>query len=534
MASHATSHETFEDPPTLSAGQTSVISIPAVGAAAVGFIAAFALCWGFGGLRRFMLAYLVAYVFVLSLSLGGLVFVMIQHQFRAGWSVNVRRVPEALAANLRWLWVGVIPILVTLVIPAVGDKPTLYPWAAFGQIETSYDGSADEGDDLFAGNSESTEAGQTTDAPVVGGEGMDDLADNSEGEARLAAAGDEAGPQSAEDAEAAEAAVAAAGPLGYVVAESEISVYQARHHLYDNEITKKKLAWLNSPFFVIRLAIYFGVWAILGAFYWRNSLLQDRTGDPAITKHVQWWTPIGLLAFGLTVTFAAFDLIMSLNPIFYSTIFGVYIFSGAMIGALAVTILVYQFMGIRGLLKKDVTVEHYHDLGKLLFAFVFFWGYIAFSQFMLIWYANIPETTQWFGMRGATTVPGNAYMGAWPEDTSAAAGFGWWRIVIMTLLVAHLLIPFAFLLTRKTKRNLMLLGIASGWMLVMHYVDLYWLIMPEMLVGGWQLLPVIEVLCLLGFGGLFIAATAGALANVNLRPTGDPRLPESMHLHQSF
>ncbi|MEL7238184.1 MAG: hypothetical protein AAGK78_04920, partial [Planctomycetota bacterium] len=292
MASHASTHETFEDPPTLSYRQTSVISIPAVGVAVVAFALAFIFCWGFGGLRRFMLAYLVAYMFVLTLSLGGLVFVMIQHQFRAGWSVNVRRVPEALAANLRWLWVGVIPILVTLVIPAVGDKPTLYPWAAFGQIEKSYDAPADEGDDLYAGDSASTGN------EAEGAEGMDDF-----GAAVLAAAdttptGGEA-DQTGDTPTGSEDAVGRAGPLGYVVEESEISVYQARHHLYDNEITEKKLPWLNSPFFTIRVVIYFAVWAALAAFYWRNSLLQDRTGDPAITKHVQWWTPIGLLAFGI-------------------------------------------------------------------------------------------------------------------------------------------------------------------------------------------------------------------------------------------
>ena len=533
MAHHAHQHETFEDAPTVDGAWTFPYRAAGMGMFAIGLVGALLTFWMFGGWRRFFLAYLTAYFFVLTICLGGLIFVMIQHQFRAGWSVNIRRVPEALAANLRWLWVGLVPIILTFFLPGMGGTPTLYPWAyttnthhADGDGGATHDQPHEEDADLA---SAPASAPMPADL-ITGAAGMDDPVDEAQAEGDAAHAEGEAAH--ADD----EHALAADRPD--ILTEIAISIEQAKHHTTFDHITEAKTGWLNWPFFTLRMVIYFGVWAYLALFYWNSSRKQDGITDPKaaadLTRHVQWWTPIHIMAFALTLTFAGFDLVMSLDPHFFSTIFGGYLFAGSMVGGISTTILVYLFLRGKGLLVKDVTVEHYHDLGKLLFTFVFFWGYIAFSQFMLIWYANIPETTYWFGVRGATTVQANAYMGPWGDDASQPAGFGWWRIVILTLLFAHLLIPFAALLSRHVKRNLGALAFLSGWMLVMHYVDIYWLIMPEMLVGGWQLLPVVEVACLLMFGGLLIAATSGALANVKLRPTGDPRLPESMHLHQSF
>src|SRR5690606_10070566 len=139
--------------------------------------------------------------------------------------------------------------------------------------------------------------------------------------------------------------------------------------------------------------------------------------------------------------FAAFDFIMSVDPHFFSTIFGGYVFAGAAVGTFALIILIYQFLQRGGLLKESVSREHYHDLGKWLFAWTFFWGYVAFSQYMLIWYANIPETTYWFAVRGATSVEANHGFGAWASNPDAPANVGYWTIVVMSLLFAHLLIP---------------------------------------------------------------------------------------------
>ena len=276
------------------------------------------------------------------------------------------------------------------------------------------------------------------------------------------------------------------------------------------------------------MLIYFAVWTLLAGYFWRRSTEQDATGEPRLSKEMTAASYGGFLLYGATLTFAAFDLVMSLDPHFFSTIFGGYVFAGGVVAFFATTILIYQFMRMGGLLRRSVTVEHYHDLGKWLFAFTFFWGYVAFSQFMLIWYANIPETTYWFGVRGATSVAENMTFGSWGDDPAAPARVGWWTIISVTLLVGHLLIPFAGLLSRHVKRNLTLLGFWAGWLLVMHYVDLYWLILPETLEGGWQLLPVVEIGCLLAVVGAAVAWTANEMKSVKLRPAADPRAVESV------
>ncbi len=161
--------------------------------------------------------------------------------------------------------------------------------------------------------------------------------------------------------------------------------------------------WLRPGFFTIRAIINFAVWAVLGTWYWRQSIKQDQTGDIEITRRMQYRAPVGLILFGLTLTVMAWDWIMSLDPVWYSTIFGVYYFAGSALAMFSSIILTVRFLQSRGLLVKSVTVEHFHDLGKFLFGFTFFWGYIAFSQFMLQWYGNIPDETGWFMRHGAST-----------------------------------------------------------------------------------------------------------------------------------
>ena len=154
--------------------------------------------------------------------------------------------------------------------------------------------------------------------------------------------------------------------------------------------------WLSRGFFVGRAIVYLVVWSALGVWYWKQSILQDETGDIEITRRMQYRAPVGLILLGLTLTFAAWDWIMSLDPSWYSTIFGVYFFGGSSLAVFSSLILTARFLQTRGLLTKSVTTEHFHDLGKFLFGFTFFWGYIAFSQFMLQWYGNIPDETEWF------------------------------------------------------------------------------------------------------------------------------------------
>jgi hypothetical protein len=163
-----------------------------------------------------------------------------------------------------------------------------------------------------------------------------------------------------------------------------------------------------------------------------------------------------------------------------------------------------------GWLASSITVDHYHELGKLLLGFIVFWGYIGFSQYMLIWYANIPEETVWFLHRQT----------------------GPWVWVTLALLFGHLLIPFFALLPRTVKRERAVLGAWSVWMLIMHWLDLYWLVMPslspERLPFGW-----IDIGCLVGLGGLYLAAVLRLAGNHSLVPLNDPRLPEALGYHNA-
>jgi len=223
--------------------------------------------------------------------------------------------------------------------------------------------------------------------------------------------------------------------------------------------------------------------------------------------------------FGLTITGAAGDFIMSLDPHWFSTMFGVYYFTGCTLGSWATLIIIVALLQRAGYLTASITVEHYQDLGKYLFAFTFFWGYIAFSQYMLLWYANIPEEIEWFNRHGATTVSQN---------------FSGWSLVILALLFGQLLIPFPGLLSRHVKRRVGVLVFWAVWVLAFHYLDTYWMVMPEYhVIGGHVTLIsiVVDLAALVGVGGVFVSSLVRSMAPYSLLPTGDPRLPESLAFH---
>lgn len=381
---------------------------------------------------RFSKAYMVSYIFVLSIALGGLFFVFVQHLTRAGWSVAVRRPAEAFAANLAWLWVFFLPILLLLVTGRMGE---IFHWADLHHLEEL-------------------------------------------------------------------------GPAG--VAEAHLIA--------------KKSAYLNVGFFLIRAVIYFVAWALLGLIFWRASTRQDASGDVRITERLQTLAAPTAIIFGITITFAAFDWMMSLNPTWFSTMFGVYFFAACCTSGFAALIVTCVILQRAGRLRGIITTEHYHDLGKLLFAFgMVFWAYIAFSQYMLIWYANLPEETTFFLARQA---------GAWV----------WFSLA---LLFGHFAIPFLLLLSRHPKRSHFLV-IGAIWMAFFAWLDLYWLIMPELPIGflpelnsynefteltrdvTTNLLSPLNWLLLASFLGFFAAFTARNLRGNLLVPARDPRLKESL------
>ena len=402
------------------------------------------------GLRRFYFAYITSYAFFLSLSLGGLFFVLINHLTRAGWSVVVRRPAEVLAANV-WI-LAVLAAPIGLALLTTGGE--VYPWA----------------DPIYAEAAHGARHAQTAADPGL----IVTVADN-------------------------------APPHG-VAGDSRSGVVD--HHVLG------KRAYLNKPFFIARWVIYFAAWSLMGVWYWRQSTLQDRTGDPAHTRRMEAFAAPALVVFAMTLTFASFDLIMTLEPTWYSTMFGVYYFGGAVIGALALLIIKLRILQRYAYLRTSVTVEHYHDLGKLLFGFVFFWGYIAFSQYMLIWYANIPTEMPWLVKHGMTTVP---------EDVNA------WSYVVILLLFGQFVIPFVGLMSRHAKRNVRVLTFWAIWLLVFHWVDLYWLVMPSFATPRtWPPFGAIEVGCLLGIGGIYIISGTKLATYHSLIPTQDPRLAESL------
>ena len=251
--------------------------------------------------------------------------------------------------------------------------------------------------------------------------------------------------------------------------------------------------------------LYFLIWGLLAWYYFRLSTRQDRSGDPALTLRMEKAAPAALILFGLTISFASFDWLMSLAPEWFSTIYGAYFFAGSVVAALSVMILFAAILQAGGVARRAITVEHYHDLGKLLIGFIVFWGYMAFSQYMLIWYANIPEETYWYLARQT----------------------GPWVWITLALLFGNLLIPFLGLLSREIKRRKILLGFWAVWMLAAHWLDLYWLVMPTFAP---QHLPfsAIDLCCFVGLGCLFLAGVIRVAGRCELIPRRDPRLEEAL------
>ncbi len=365
-----------------------------------------ALAVAFGsedGMHRFWWSYLTAWVYFLTIGLGGLFFVLVEHLAKAGWSVVLRRLAEGVAATLLLAGVLFVPLL-------------------FGGIEELY---------------------HWTDVEAV-----------------------------------------------------------AHDHVLEH-----KSPYLNLNFFLVRVVIYFGFWILASQLMLRYSRKQDASGEWTLTSKMEKLSAPFMFLFALTSTFAAFDFVMSLDAHWFSTIFGVYFFAGSIVSFLALLAIIVHSLQATGRLTKAITKEHTHDVGKFMFAMLVFWAYIAFSQFMLIWYGNLPEETGWY-LRRQT---------------------GDWAWVGLALLFVHFLLPFLFLLSRGVKRRPLTLVFAALWLLAAHYLDLYWLIMPEYGHGSaGPAFGVMEVATLVGLGGLFVAAWSRMLGKGSLVPERDPRLEESL------
>lgn len=349
--------------------------------------------------ETFFFSWLVAFMFWLSIGLGGLFFTMLHHMVDAKWSIVVRRITESLMSVLPWMAILFIPILLGM--------STLFPWAS--------------------------------------------------------------------------------------------SEFMAQNHL-----VASKAGYLNTPFFIVRAVLYFGIWTALSYSLYRLSRRQDTQHTPAITKTVRRISAPGIFLFALTSTFAGFDWLMSLDPAWYSTIFGVYLFAGGFLAIVCFVMLFVLYLRKNGILVKEITSHHYHDLGKWMFAFVVFWTYMAFSQYFLIWYADIPEETVW-------------YLHRWE---------GSWKVVSLLLMFGHFAFPFVFLVSRWAKANLTWLMMGAIWLLIMRYVDLYWIILPNHDHHGAHI-SWINFAPMLAIGGLFVWMFWRKFTSAPILPIGDPGLQAS-------
>jgi len=280
---------------------------------------------------------------------------------------------------------------------------------------------------------------------------------------------------------------------------------ERQHH----HILEHKSPWLNQTGWLVRSGVYLLVFILLGLFYFRSSLAQDEAKDFKPSLKMKRAAPVAALSFGLALTFAAFDWLMSLEPTWYSTIYGVTIFAGSAVAVFATCSVIGIGLYRARHIGEAINVEHFHDLGKFLFAFMCFWAYTCFSQWMLIWYAGIPEEATWFHKR-------------WQNGWSAWALF---------LMIGHFGLPFYFLISRLVKRNLPMMRIGAIWLLGMHVCDVYFQVIPQS--GSFGQGFYLDVGALLLLGGIFFAYVLLALKRVPLVPVGDPRFARCLHHHQT-
>lgn len=243
-----------------------------------------------------------------------------------------------------------------------------------------------------------------------------------------------------------------------------------------------KAPYLNVPFFVARVGLYFAIWIGLGAILLRLSAKQDRTGDPGPGRRARTLAGPGLALYGLSMTFAAFDWAMSLEPHWFSTMYGVIFIVGQVLSTLAFSIVAAAWLQRRPPFSRFLVAGHFHDLANLMFAFVLLWAYVNFSQYLIIWSANISEETPWILHR---------------------TGHGWQNVALL-LCGFHFLVPFLLLLSRKAKRSTHMLASIAGLLILMRFADLFWLIGPAFHREGLAV-AALDVATPVALGGLWIA-----------------------------
>ncbi len=366
-------------------------------ALALGIVGALATALGaFTNIDQFFRSYLIAYVFWLSIAVGCLAWIMINHLTGGTWGLVMRRTWEAAA--------GTIKLMIVLALPVLFGMESIFSWAR---------------------------------------------------------------PEAVED------------PL-----------------------IQTKAAYLNVPGFWLRAAVIFAVWAGLAFLLRRGSTQQDATGEASVTRSLRNLSGPGLVMWVVACSFFCWDWLMSLEPHWFSSLYGMYFVSSCGLAGIAFTAVMAWRLNLDSPLSSWFKKKHFHDYGKLTLALTMFWAYMTLSQFIIIWSGNVPEFVPWYLLRNSNG----------------------WQYFTPFLIVAHFFLPFALLLSASLKKQPGKLAAVCAYMLFMHYLDLFWQAAPtwyEHLTYHW-----LDAATLIGIGGLWLWWFVIELKGKALLPVNDPYIPE--------
>ncbi len=474
-------HINLKDLPTegerLDFNKVSRYAVMLLGAGGIGLIVSIILLFIPATQKAYGFSWLLGTVFFFTIAVGGIFWTLLHHASNSGWGIAVRRVFERVGSMI-WL-PGVLMLPLFLISPV---KHSLWHWT---EIE-------DNANDKAAQQ-------QTIDNYQAKHDAL--VAEYQETVKEATAAGN------LNEAKMAEAEIAKIGEFD----ESKI----AGKIIKDKDaILYGKHGYLNQPFMWARYISFFVILTFIIFQMRKWSTTQDETGGLKLTFRMRRAACGFLPLFAVAMTFGAIDWVMAIDHHWFSTMYGVYFFAGSALSGMAVIILVVTMLRNLGYLRKVVTVEHYHIMGKLMFAFVIFWAYITFSQFFLIWYANITEETKYFLIRNTE----------------------FWNYASIALVVCHFVIPFILLLPAWMKRTPRYLAFMACYVIVVHLLDVYLMIIPMRgpIVASNYVIPgaiigdlfaVVTVGCLVAGGFLY------SLRKYSLFPCRDPRLLESVNAH---
>lgn len=479
MSHHVTSKDIPAEGEKIAKSKVALLQIISAAVFLAGAVLSFMLFtsekWGSG----YAYSWLFAFIFFITLALGGCFWTTLHHVTNSGWGVSVRRLME----NLGFVFPFMAIIAVPLMIPSVQDD--LYEWMNRHRDLAEEVQAAD----AHAGHDHKEHGGETLAADPGHVNKVNDYHSPSYDEF--------------------------------------VGTHDAHDHLL-----AVKLWYMNLPFWLGRV-IFFFVALGFGIYLLRKvSIAQDNDPKPTIRRLIlaRKISCIVMPVFAVVATFIAFDFMMGTDYKWFSTMYGVYFFAGCALNSMAVLILALTWLRSKGYLQVVTTTEHYHIMGKLLLAFVIFWAYVSFSQFMLIWYANITEETSYFLLRNSSDGSTN------------------WNLWSTLLVFLHFGVPFALLLPHYTKKKMKFIVPICIYILIMHIMDLYIAIIPErgpslsvmgkfageegnILLTAPHSAYLGDIVAFVTVGAFFTFVFLRNISSANLYPNRDPRILESANLH---